>query len=77
MVISFPIDFRIKYLQDVLNVRAYASEHLKLVNVPLPLKHLMRRDTNIKRYTTEQFNKKLFLLSISFVSFFSIFTNNF
>ena len=77
MVISFPIDFRIKYLQDVLNVRAYASEHLKLVNVPLPLKHLMRRDTNIKRYTSEQFNKKLFLLSISFVSFFSIFTNNF
>ena len=77
MVISFPIDFRIKYLQDVLNVKAYASEHLKLVNVPLPLQHLMRRDTNIKRYTSEQFNKRLFLLSISFVSFLSIFTNNF
>ena len=29
-VISFPINFRIKYLQDVLNVKAYTNEHLKL-----------------------------------------------
>ena len=77
MVISIPVNFRIKYLQDVLNVKAYASEHMKLVNAPLPLKHLMRRDTNIKRYTCEQFNKNIFLLSISFVSFSSIFINNF
>lgn len=62
MVISFPIDFRIKYLQDVLNVRAwaYASEHLKLVNVPLPLKHLMRRDTNINVIQVSSLTKNFF-----------------
>ena len=64
-------------LQDVLHAKAYENEHLRLVNVPLPLKHLMWRDTYIKLYTCEQFKNVTFLLHIIFGSLFSILFDSF